>query len=158
MKIENKTKSLRISQMRYISAIIFFPLVIVLTTTKLVEDTFLGLNKYHWAIIVAAIYIGKNIYDYLKDYKYIFFSDEEGKLLFRYVSLRPFNNKKYSFEIKKNELYTYKIKRSPLNFKQDLVLYVNTPQGVAKYPPISISALNDLEFNKLKKALNETLK
>ncbi len=143
--------------MRYISAIIFFPLIIVLTTTDLVKTTFLGLNKYYWAVVVAAIYILQNIYEYLKDYKYIYFSDEEGKLVLKYVSLRPFSNKKYSIEINKNDLYSYKIKHFPFNFKQELILFVHTPQGIAKYPPISISALYEKEFNQMKKILNDAL-
>jgi hypothetical protein len=158
MKVENKTKSLRISQFRYIIAIIFLPLIIVLTTTDLVEKTFLGLNKYHWAMVLAAIYILQNVYEYIKDFKYILLSDEEeGKLILRYVSLRPFNNKKYSVEINKNDLHSYKIKRHHFNIKQELIIYVNTPQGVAKYPPISISGLNEEEFNKMKKMLNQLL-
>ena len=157
MVIENKNKSVRISQVRYLFAIIFFPLVVVLTTTELVKDTFMGLNKYQWAMFVAAIYILQNIYEYLKDYKYIYFSDDEGKLLLRHVSLRPFDSKKYAVEIKKNDLHSYKIKRAPLNFKQDLILFVYTPQGIAKYPPISLSGLNEEEFNNMKKILNDTL-
>jgi hypothetical protein len=157
MVIETKKKPLRISQMRYISAIIFFPLIIVLLSTDLIKNTFLGFNKYHIAIIVASVYILQNVYQYLKDYKYIYFSDEEGKLVLRYVSLRPFNNKKYSIEINKNDLHSYKIKHFPLNFKQQLILFVHTPQGIAKYPPISITALSEDEFNRMKKILNDIL-
>jgi hypothetical protein len=156
MVIENKNFSLRISQLRYITAIIFLPLIVVFLATELVEKTFLGMNKYQWAIVAAALYMAHNTWEYIKEYNYIYFSDEEnGKLLLRYVSLRPFNNNKYSIEIQKNNLHSYKIVRH--TFKQKLVLYVKTPQGVAKYPPISISALNTDEFNKMKKILNQTI-
>ena len=160
MVIENKNKSVRISQVRYLFAIIFFPLIVILSTTDLIRESFIGLTKYHWAIVLAVAYLLQNIYEYLRDFNYIYFSDEDekGKLLLRYVSLRPFNNKKQSIEIKNDDLHSYKINRKGLNLKQELVLYVYTPQGIAKYPPISISALSEEEFNKMKKILNQTLK
>lgn len=158
MKIENRNKSLRVSQMRYIAAIIFFPLLVGIFVTDFVDKQLLGLSKYYLAIIVTLIYLGHNFYGYLKDYNYIYFSDEDNrKILLRYVSLMPFSNKRYSVEINKADLHSYKIKRSSLNLRQELVLYVKTPQGIAKYPPISITALSEVQLNQLKKALNKVL-
>lgn len=154
MEIENTKKTLIINQLRYITVIAFIVIVVVLLTTDLIRTEFLGLSKYYWAIIAVLIYLGQNIFEYLKDYNYIYFSDENNKILFRYIPLRPFRNKRYSIEINKQEFHGYKIER-PSIFKQQIVLYVKTQQGVAKYPPISISALKEEEFNKLKKALNQ---
>ena len=156
MKIENTRKTLIINQLRYISVIAFIVIVVVLLTTDLIRTEFLGLNKYYWAAIVALIYLGQNILEYLKGYNYIYFSDENNKILFRYIPLRPFKNKRYSVEIGKDEFHGYKVERtSP--FRQVIILYVKTQQGIAKYPPISISALNEEEFNRIKKALNKHL-
>ena len=154
MKIENTKKTLFINQLRYIMVIAFIVFVVVLLTTDLIREDFLGLNKYYWAVIVSLIYLGQNIVEYLKDYNYIYFNDENNKILFRYIPLRPFRNKRYSIEISKEKFHGYKIER-PSIFKQEIVLFVKTPQGIAKYPPISISALNEEELNKLKKALNK---
>lgn len=156
MEIENTKKSVRINQIQYISIISFIVLVIVLVTTDLVRDEFLGLNKYHWAFVVALAYILENVYEYLKDFNYIYFSDGGEKLLFRYASLRPFHNKRYSIEIDKNKYQGYKILRKPL--KQKIVFYVKTPQGTAKYPPVSITGLKEEELNQLKHALNQYAK
>lgn len=154
MEIENTKKTLFINQMQYITVIAFIVIVVVLLTTDLMRRDFLGLSKYSWAIIISLIYLGQNIFEYLKNYNYIYYNDENNKILFRYVPLRPFNNKRYSIEIEKEKFHGYKIKR-PTIFKQEIVLYVKTPQGIAKYPPISISALNEEECNRLKKALNQ---
>ena len=154
MKIENTKKTLIINQLRYITVIAFIIIVVLLLTTDLIRTEFLGLNKYYWAVIVSLIYLAQNIFEYLRDYNYIYFSDENNKILFRYIPLRPFRSKRYSIEINKKEFHGYKIER-PSIFKQQIVLYVKTQQGVAKYPPISISALKEEEFNKLKKALNQ---
>lgn len=149
---------MRVSQMRYIAAIIFFPLLVGLLVTDFIDKQVFGLSKYYLAVIATLIYLGHNYYEYLKDYKYIYFSDEENrKILLRYVSLMPFNNKRYSVEINKADLHSYKINRSSLNLRQELVLYVKTPQGIAKYPPISITALSEDQINQLKKALNKVL-
>ena len=154
MKIENTKKTLIINQLRYITVIAFIVIVVLLLTTDLIRNEFLGLNKYYWAVIVSLIYLGQNIIEYLKDYNYIYFTDENNIILFRYISLRPFKNKRYSIEISKENFHGYKIeRRSPL--KQEIIFFVKTPQGIAKYPPISISALSEDEFNKLKKSLNQ---
>ena len=145
---------MRINQRRYISVVAFITILVALLATELVSNTFLGLNKYYWAVIVAAAYLVQNYYEYLKDYNYIYYNDEdENKILFRYISLRPLKNKRYSIEINKNQFQGYKVER-PSALKQVIILYIKTPQGVAKYPPISISALSEDEFNNLKHSLN----
>lgn len=155
MQIENKNKTVKINQMRYIAVIVFLPLVVLLLTSDVIDDTLWGLNKYHWAIILTIIYIGINVYEHIRDYNYIYVDDSEGKILFRYISLQPFKNRKYSIEIEKDKFYKYKIVRSFLNIRKHIVLYVHTPHGIAKYPPISITALDELSMNKLKKLLNK---
>ena len=153
MEIENTKKSIRINQIKYISIISFFVLVIALITTDLVRNEFLGLNKYHWAIVVTLLYMLENVYEFLKDFNYIYFSDEGEKLLFRYVSLKPFHNKRYSIEMSKEQFKGYEIVQRPM--KQKIIFYIKTPQGTAKYPPVSITGLNQEEFNQLKQTLNK---
>lgn len=155
MIIENKNTTVRINQTRLILLIIFIPLILVMSTTDIMGRTIMGMNKYYWVIFLTLIYIIYNIYEYIKDFNYIYFSDEdeEGKLILRYISLRPFKGRRFSIEIEKEKFYAYKIVRALFNLNKYIILYINTPQGVAKYPPISITALNTDEYNKLKKAL-----
>lgn len=155
MQLENSNKSVKINKIRYLAIISFIVIVIVLATTDLIREEFLGLNKYHWAVIVTLLYILENIYEYLKDFNYIYYSDEGEKIIFRYVSLRPFQNKRYSIEMNKSNFIGYKVVRSPLNFKQKIIFYVKTPSGSAKYPPVSITGLSNDQFNSLKHALNQ---
>ncbi len=155
MEIENKNKTIKINQMRYVAVIIFLPLIVLLLTSDAIDDTFWGLNKYYWAIVLTLIYIGLNIYEHIRDYNYIYVDDSEEKILFRYISLQPFKNRKYSIEIEKSKFYKYKIVRSFLNIRKYIILYVKTPHGIAKYPPISITALDEDSMNKLKKLLNQ---
>jgi hypothetical protein len=128
----------------------------LLFTTDIAEKIPGELNKYHWAIIISVLYVAQNLFEYLRDYNYIYFNDEGNRILFRYIPLSPFKNRRYSIEIGKHEFHGYKIQKPSL-FKKMIVFYIKTPQGVAKYPPISISALNGDEFNQLKKALNQNL-
>ena len=155
MEIENKDRTVRINQARYIAVIIFLPLMVLLLISDVIDDTIIGLNKYHWAIMLAIVYILINLYEYIRDYNYIYVDDSEEKILFRYISLQPFKTKKYSIEIEKGKFYKYKILRSFLNIRKHIVLYVQTPHGIAKYPPISITALDEDNLNKLKKMLNK---
>jgi hypothetical protein len=155
MVIENKNKTIRITQLRYIAVIVFLPLIVLLVASEIVKTSFMGLNRFHWAIVLALVYLGINIYEHIRNFNYIFIDDSDSKIIFRYISLKPFHNKKYSIEIEKEKFHSYKIDRSLLNLKKEIVLYVDTPQGIAKYPPISITALDGDNINKLKHMLNQ---
>ncbi len=155
MIIENKNTTVRINQTRLILLIVFIPLILVLSTTNIFGRSILGMDKYYWVAFIALAYLIYNIYEYIKDFNYIYFSDEEEKLIFRYISLRPLQGRRYSIEIEKDKFYAYKIVRAFFNINKYIILYINTPQGIAKYPPISITALKPDEYNQLKKTLNQ---
>ena len=59
-----------------------------------------------------------------------------------------------SVEIPKKDFVKAEIVNSIFGFRKNLVLYIRTPQGVAKYPKINISILKKEEIIKLRKDLN----
>ena len=87
------------------------------------------------------------------NYNYIFFTDDSGKFTFKFVSLRPFDNKKKLIEIHKKDFDNSSFKKSFFNLKTDLTLYANTANGVVSYPSISLSALSKEQIQILKKTL-----
>ena len=74
-------------------------------------------------------------------YSYIVFYAGPDKITIRFKTLSPFNTPSNSVEIKVEEFKSYDIKTSIMGIKKTLVLYHQTPSGLAKYPGIGVSAL-----------------
>ncbi len=64
-------------------------------------------------------------------------------------------NIKNSIEIPKNIFTHYELLPSLLNLKPKIVLYAKNRSGVAKYPPVCLSALTSSERHQILKALDK---
>jgi len=87
------------------------------------------------------------------DYKYFYFSNNSKNLVFRFYSLRNFAGKPQSIEIPKQDFVKYDIVMSFFNKKESLILYQRTPKGIATYPPLSLTILNQKQKTELKRTL-----
>lgn len=114
-----------------------------------------GYDKSIYIAIFTVIYISYVLYTFSLNYYYFSFNDDGDKLIFKFISLRPFYNKKMAIEIPKIDFKGYKFKMSFLNLKQELILTVKTKNGIASYPPISITALSLKHKKILERALNQ---
>ena len=86
---------------------------------------------------------------------YFYFSGQGFKLIFRYYSLSALFKKPNSVEIPKAEFIKYQYEKKMLGLRSYLVLYQQTQNGIAKYPPISISLLKKRETADLLKFLKK---
>ena len=146
--IENK-KNAAVIRLVFLFTPIFFSLIIIF---GLVGGIFHGAVFY---IIVSVIFITV-IYIQWKLKLYYFYYDEDGgKLRFRYHSLGPVGKQYKSIEIPKKSFIKFNIRKSMYGYKKDLILYQKIQGKTAKYPPVSISALNDEDYNILKKHLTK---
>ncbi len=154
MKFDNQKKAIRVSLNRMFIAIIFTILIIVVLVSGWFDKQLLGLEKGRIALIVLGVYVLINIYKYLLDLNYIFYSDDTDKIVIRYYPLRPFSTRKRkSIEIPKQLFVRFRIKSMFFGQKKKLILYQAIKNTVAKYPPISISSLNSEELQKLTDSL-----
>ncbi|MFA8435645.1 MAG: hypothetical protein ACEPOZ_14085 [Marinifilaceae bacterium] len=72
---------------------------------------------------------------------YIIYMDNADKIVLRHYPLHPFHDKFKSIEIPKNEFSHFVIQKKLFNLRSELILFQTTSRGLAKFPPISISAL-----------------
>ncbi len=142
----------------FILALIFVTIIVVLLITNIYEDELFGLTSYHLAIIIAAIYILMVLFNALRQYNYIYFSDEGDTIILRYFPTGVFTNQKNSIEIGKKNFVDYEKKRWLFGFHEKVILSVNTPRGIAKYPPVSFTALSKAEKQKIYQALDKLKK
>jgi hypothetical protein len=138
----------------FILAIVVVVFISILLITYLYEDQLFGLTKYHLVIIFASSYLLYIIFNALRQFHYIYFSDAGDRIVLRYFPIGLFTSKKNSIEIGKNEFAGYEIHKQWFGIREKLILKAKTGKGMAKYPPVSITALNSKEKESLFKALD----
>jgi hypothetical protein len=88
---------------------------------------------------------------------YISFSTNNGKVLIRYFQVISLLKKNYeSIEFPQSALAHFKIEKS-MGFA-DLDIVIKTKRGMAEYPTISLSALNQSEIEQISQSLTEIIK
>lgn len=154
MQFDNKNKVLKLNMRRYIVLLIFTTIIGLLIFTRLLDNIW-GITKTIALLIAIVAYLLYVLITYVINYQYIFYSDEGDKIILKYVSLRPFDNKRNAIEISKGNYYGYKIRKSFLNLKEEIIFLIQTPNGIAKYPPISIAALTPKQKKILINSINQ---
>lgn len=146
MQIDSKQKVINIQLRRLLTLVGAIGIALGIILLGQLPKTFLGLNKYHWAIVIAIIYALTVIYDKIWEYTYLFYSDETDHIILRYFSLTYFNKKKQSIEIPKSEFTSFILKESLWGFKKKVILRRFFKNVEAKYPAISLTILNKTQF------------
>jgi hypothetical protein len=154
MEIDIQRTILKKNLRAFILAIIFVVFISLLLITYIYEDQLFGLTKYHLAIIFSSVYVLYMLFNTLRQYHYIYFSDAGDRIVLRYFPMGVFTYKKNSIEIGKNEFAGYEKEEQLFGFREKLILKAKTGRGVAKYPPVSITALNPKEKKGLFQALD----
>lgn len=152
MKIDNLNRIAALEKANYITAITL--IIGSALLALLVDEKFLGLNKWFWVIFLASLFIVPKIILFLMRINYINYNDEEGdKIILRYIPQGSFKTQRKSIEIKKNELIKYSVINSKAGLNKHLILFQKTPKGVAKYQPVSIKGLTKNEISNLLNSL-----
>jgi len=139
----------------------FFTLIIVISigtllVTRIYNEKLFGVDKNILSIILAVIFLLYLLYNYLHDYHYFYFSDEEDdKLIFRHFPIKIMIEKKVSIEIPKKDFVGFYIEKKLIGLKEYLIIYQKTDKKIGKYHPISISFLNKNEKEQLFSTLNK---
>jgi hypothetical protein len=138
----------------FVLAIVFILIIMVLLLTYIYEDQLFGITNYQIAIVIAGIYVVYMVFNALRKYYYVYFSDDNDKIILRYFPTGVFTHKKNSIEIAKRDFAGYEKKKWLFGFREKITLLVHTPKGTAKYPSVSLSALNRKEKENLYRALD----
>jgi hypothetical protein len=107
-----------------------------------------------WTVIFIAIWIILAFMPMVLSYQFISFSDEGEFIIFRYFNAGIVGGKKNSVEINKATFAGYKVETRFFGQIESITLFQKFQQGVAKYPPVYISALTREEKRKVVKSLN----
>ena len=148
MIIENKTRITRLRKIFYLVSVIIAitALVLFLLDFDLVAIGFCG---------AFALWF---LYFQVADYQYIYFSDENNKILLRYYKAVRFGMSAYnSIEFPKQILQNALFENSMAGKMSDLTIIIKTQRGIAEYPSVSLTALSKIERRQIQNVLNEIL-
>jgi hypothetical protein len=136
------------------ATILFLAYIVLTYVAKMIKYPLWGMSDTAWTLILVGIYFLIAFTPMFLSYQFVFFSDDGEKIIFRYFTSGIVGGKKNSVEINKNTFSGYKIDSSFFGLIQKIMLFQKFNEGVAKYPPIYISALNKEERLKIITSLN----
>lgn len=158
MKLDNQRNTYRIWISRLVTAIVFTLVIVLIIFIPWFDEADSTFGKYSLIIIIATIYIVINIYNYLKHPFFISYSDHGEMIVLRYYPLSLFTARKHSIEIPKKQFIKYELKSFLLGREQKIILYQNFRDKIAKFPPISLSALDQNSRKQLLDSLDKYVK
>lgn len=157
MTIDNQRNTYKIWLGRLITTIVFTIAILIVVFLPWFDQEKVSFTKYHLVILISVIYVALNLYNFLKRPHFISYSDQGDRVVLRYYPLSFFNSRKNSIEIPKTQFVKYDLLPFFLGSQQELVLYQNFRNKEAKYPAISLSALDKDDREKLIASLEKNL-
>jgi hypothetical protein len=136
------------------ATVLFLAFIVLTYVAKLIKYPLFGMSDTFWTVILAAIYLFVAFLPVFLNYQFIYFSDDGEDIVIRYFTSGIFGGRKNSVEISKKSFSGYKIDTSLFGLVRSITLYQQFKEGVAKYPPVYISALTREERTKVLRALN----
>jgi hypothetical protein len=121
---------------------------------KVIKFPFLGMDDIFWTLILVAGWFVVAFIPMFLNYQYISYSDDGEKVIFRYFSAGIVGGRKNSVEISKYSFAGYEVEKKFFGLIQSIILFQRFKEGVAKYPPVFISALTRNEREKIFRSLN----
>lgn len=149
MKIDNQRNTYRIWLSRLVMTVVFTLIILLIVFLPWFDETAFWLTKYHVAIFISAIYILINWINYLKRPNFVAYSDQGEMLVIRYYPVSMFTSRKHSIEIPKQHFVKFELQPFLFKTQQKLIVVQNFRGKEAKYPPISLSAMDKEDREKM---------
>jgi hypothetical protein len=153
MKIDNQKNIYRIWLRKMAFTIVFTASIIGVMFLKVFDHPESPVTKYHVIIAISAVFIIISAIGVLRNPYYFYFDDSKDVLVFRFYPVGIFNSKKNSAQIPKQQFVKFEIEKYFFGMEEKLILYQNYRNKVAKYPPITLSAVDKADREKLKNTL-----
>jgi hypothetical protein len=154
MTFDNSKTIISLRIKLFAATIILLAYIAMAYVIKMIKFPFLGMSDTVWTVLLVAIWVILAILPMILNYQFISYSDEGDFIVVRYFTAGIVGGKKNSVEINKTTFSGYKIEHRFFGLIQSIILFQKFQQGIAKYPPIYISALSGEERAKIIKSLN----
>ena len=135
--------------------VVFLAFIVLTYIAEMIKYPILGMEETAWTLILTGLYLLYVFMPMYLNYQYIYFSDEGDNIIFRYFTAGMVGGRKNSIQISKNTFSGFRTDKKMGGLIQSITLFQKFREGVAKYPPVYISALSGEERAKIIRALNQ---
>lgn len=156
MILNNSKSVISLKIIRRASIIIFLAYLVLVYAARIIRFPLLGIDKTTLTIFVSAIFLMIILVPEILNYQYIYFSDEGESIIFRYYSAGLITGNKNSVEINKRTFSGFTIDKKFFGLVESITLYQRLREGIAKYPPIFLSALKKTDKDRIIRSLNSS--
>jgi hypothetical protein len=157
MTLDNSKKIISLRIKLFAATVIVLIFIVLTYIARMISYPMLGMGDTAWTLIVITIYLIYAFMPMILNYQYLFYSDDDETLIFRYFTSGLVGGRKNSVVIEKRSFSGYKIESKFFGLIRSIILFQRLPEGVAKYPPIYISALSKEETDKVIVSLKKHL-
>ncbi|HOO98826.1 MAG TPA: hypothetical protein PLV06_08830 [Bacteroidales bacterium] len=154
MTFDNSKTIISLRIRLFVVTVLLLAWLAVVYVAQLIEFPVLGISDTIATIVLVAIYLLIALWPMFRNYQYVFFSDDDEYIVLRYFFSGLTGGRKNSITIEKKAFAGYKYVSKYSGLVKSLILYQKTGQGIAKYPPVYISALSHEQRNMLLQILN----
>jgi hypothetical protein len=135
--------------------VVFLTFIVLTYIAEMIKYPLLGMGETAWTLMLTVLYLLYAFMPMYLNYQYIYFSDEGENIVFRYFTAGIVGGRKNSIQISKNTFSGFRIDKKMGGLIQSITLLQKFREGIAKYPPVHISALSGEEREKIIRALNQ---
>ncbi|HEX2968454.1 MAG TPA: hypothetical protein VHO46_05055 [Bacteroidales bacterium] len=154
MTFDNSKTIINVRIKLFAATVILIAYLILAYAAEFIKFPLLGLNDTIWTVILAGLWLFFIIMPLFLNYQFVFFSDDTERIIFRYFNAGIVGGKKNSVEIDKHSFAGYNVDKRFFGLIISLTLFQRFSEGVAKYPPVYISALSKEERSKILRVLS----
>lgn len=158
MIINNQKQAVNLRIQKSLSLLILIIIIGLIYFANIIPRGLFGLSTNQVAAVIILLFAGYFIFDYMRNYYYVFYSDTGDKFVLRYFSLRPLEDRKNAIEFNKHEIHSFELVRSFFGLNETLIVYRSTSKGVAKYPGVSLSAVSKADKEKIVASLQKLIR
>ncbi len=153
MTFDNSKEIISVRIKLFFASVAAIAWIVLAYLAKLIKFPLLGIEDGIWTLIVVILWILVAFMPMILNYQYVSYSDEGEKIVFKYFNAGIVGGKKNTIEINKNAIAGYETRSKYFGLSRALILFQKMGQGMAKFPPVYISALTKIQRDKLYRSL-----
>lgn len=155
MIIDNSNLAMKIWVKNLVSTIVLVcSLAAFFTVPFFYKPIFGVITRTQLIIVLFVIYTTIVLIPIVLKYQYVNFSNENNHITIKYYTLGFFPGAKKTIHFPIQEFHRFEIKKSFFDLHENLRVFRKMKNGIANYPPISITGLSSDQKVELVKALN----
>lgn len=120
--------------------------VLVLVALVVLDLIYSWVPSHILEYVCIALFVFFEAFLFIKKFNYINYNSDGFKIILKYTSLGMLSAGNFKLEIPKKDLVNVELQKSILGMRKMIVIYVRTPNGVAKFKPVSVSILSHDEL------------